>query len=124
MTTENTRGSGWPVVGPVRKEGSLITRLWPGWAPADRAQEYARHHRSEVLAGRRGVARFEGARLLLRTTGDETELVSLTIFDDTDAVRAFADPTIETAVMADEAREVLIRFDDHVSHDETAFETS
>jgi heme-degrading monooxygenase HmoA len=60
----------------------VITRMWRGWAPADRAQEYERHYRSEVLAVLRGVAGFQGARLLRRTTGDKTEFVSLTFFDD------------------------------------------
>ena len=41
-----------------------------------------------------------------------------------DAVRAFAGPNYETAVVAEEAREVLVRFDDHVSHYETAVESS
>ena len=104
--------------------GSVITRVWRGWAPADRAQAYERHYRSEVLSVLRGVRGFEGARLLQRTTGGETEFVSLTFFDDLDAVRAFAGPDYETAVVADEARQVLTRFDDHVSHYETAFETS
>jgi heme-degrading monooxygenase HmoA len=108
----------------VRKGGSVITRVWRGWTPADRAQQYERHYRSEVLAVLRGVAGFQGARLLRRTTGDETEFVSLTFFDDLDAVRAFAGPDYETAVVADEAREVLVRFDGHVGHYETAFETS
>ncbi|MGH9211631.1 MAG: antibiotic biosynthesis monooxygenase family protein [Acidimicrobiales bacterium] len=102
----------------------MITRMWRGWAPADRAQDYERHYRSDVLAVLRGVAGFQGARLLGRTTGDETEFVSLTFFDDLYAVRAFAGADYETAVVADEAREVLIRFDDHVGHYETAFETS
>jgi heme-degrading monooxygenase HmoA len=102
----------------------VITRLWRGWTPPDRAQDYERHYRCEVLPGLRGVAGFAGTRLLRRTTGDETEFVSLTFFDDLDAVRAFAGPDYETAVVADEAREVLIRFDDHVGHYETAVETS
>jgi hypothetical protein len=46
--------------------------------------------------------------------------VSLTLFDDLDAVRSFAGPDYETAVVAGEAREVLIRFDERVSHYETA----
>jgi antibiotic biosynthesis monooxygenase (ABM) superfamily enzyme len=108
----------------ARKGGSVITRVWRGWAPTDRAQEYERHYRSEVLHVLRGVHGFEGARLLQRTTGAETEFVSLTFFDDLEAVRAFAGPDYEIAVVADEAREVLTRFDDRVSHYETAFEAS
>ena len=102
----------------------MITRVWRGWAPADRAPEYERHYRSAVLPVLRGVAGFEGARLLRRTTDDETECVSLTFFDDLDAIRAFAGPDYEAAVVADEAREVLVRFDDHVGHYETAVESS
>jgi heme-degrading monooxygenase HmoA len=102
----------------------VITRVWRGWAPADRAQQYERHYRCEVLAVLRGVAGFQGARLLRRRTGEETEFVSLTFFDDLDAVRAFVGPDYQTAVVANEAREVLVRFDDHVGHYETALETS
>ena len=102
--------------------GSVITRVWRGWAPADRAQVYERHYRSEVLSVLRGVRGFEGARLLQRTTGGETEFVSLTFFDDLDAVRGFAGPDYETAVVAEEAREVLIRFDERVAHYETALD--
>jgi heme-degrading monooxygenase HmoA len=102
----------------------VITRVWRGWAPADRAQDYERHYRSEVVPTLQGVPGFEGARLLRRTIADETEFVSLTFFDDLEAIRAFAGPDYETAVVADDAREVLIRCDDHVRHYETAFETS
>ena len=58
------------------------------------------------------MAGLEGARLLRRTAGDETEFVSLTYFDDLDAVRAFTGPDYETAVVADHARGILVRFDD------------
>ena len=80
----------------------MITRVWRGWAPADRAQDYERHYRCEVLPVLQGVAGFEGARLLRRTIAGETEFVSLTFFDDLDAIRAFAGPDYETAVVADE----------------------
>jgi heme-degrading monooxygenase HmoA len=67
------------------------------------------------------VSGFGGARLLRRTLGEETEFVSLTFFDDLDAIRSFAGPDYETAVVAEEARKVLIRFDERVCHYETAF---
>ena len=102
----------------------MITRVWRGWAPAGRAEEYVGHYRCEVLPVLRGVAGFAGARLLRRTRGDETEFVSLTFFDDLDAVRAFTGPDYETAVVADGARGILVRFDERVGHYETAFETS
>jgi hypothetical protein len=52
--------------------------------------------------------------------GAETEVVSLTFFDDLDAVRGFAGPDYEPAVAAGEARQVLIRFDEQIGDYETA----
>jgi hypothetical protein len=48
--------------------------------------------------------------------------VSLTFFDDLEAVRGFAGVDYETAVVAEDAPKVLIRFDERVGHYETAFE--
>lgn len=101
----------------------MITRMWRGWARSDQADRYEQHYRSEVMVTLRQVPGFRGARLLRRTLGEETEFVSLTLFDDLDAIRSFAGPDYETAVVAGEARQVLIRFDEQVSHYESAFES-
>lgn len=101
----------------------MIARMWRGWTRTDQADEYDEHYRAEVLTTLRGVPGFQGARLLRRTVGDETEFVSLTFFDDIEAVRSFAGPDYETAVVADAARRVLTRFDETVTHYETAFAT-
>lgn len=100
----------------------MITRMWRGWTRSTEADRYEQHYRLEVLPNLRQVPGFRGARLLRRGVGDETEFVSLTLFNDLDAIRAFAGADYETAVVAGEAREVLIRFDDRVSHFETAVE--
>jgi heme-degrading monooxygenase HmoA len=97
----------------------VVTRMWRGWARTDQADRYERHYRTEVAATLGQVPGFRGARLLRRQVGGETEFVSLTYFDDLDAVRRFAGPDYETAVVAAEAREVLVRFDDRVSHYQT-----
>jgi heme-degrading monooxygenase HmoA len=98
----------------------VITRMWRGWTRAADADRYERHYRSEVMGTLRQVPGFRGARLLRRTVGEDTEFVSLTLFDDLDAVRGFAGADYEAAVVAGEAREVLIRFDERVGHYETA----
>jgi heme-degrading monooxygenase HmoA len=94
----------------------VIARLWRGWTRSAEADRYDRHYRSDVLPALRQVPGFRGARLLRRTVGEETEFVSLTVFDDLDAIRGFAGSDHETAVVAEEAREVLVRFDERVSH--------
>jgi len=100
----------------------VITRMWRGWARSDQADRYERHYRSEVMGTLRQVPGFRGARLLRRSIGEETEFVSLTFFDDLDAIRGFAGPDYETAVVAGEARKVLVRFDERVCHYQTAVE--
>lgn len=100
----------------------MIARMWQGWTRAEEADRYDRLYRTEVLSDLRQVPGFRGARLLRRTVAGETEFVSLTFFDDLEAIRAFAGPEYETAVVAEEARKVLVRFDERVRHYEIAFE--
>lgn len=101
----------------------MITRLWRGWASADQAEQYHQHYRDEVLTSLEGVPGFLGARLLRRGVGDEIEFVSLTSFEDLDAMRSFAGPDYDQAVVAEPARKVLTRFDATVTIYETAFAT-
>jgi heme-degrading monooxygenase HmoA len=108
--------------GAVPEETVVITRMWRGWTRSDQADRYEQHYRTEVLDTLRQVPGFRGARLLRRTIGEETEFVSLTFFDDLDAIRSFAGSDYETAVVAGEARKVLLRFDERVCHYETAFD--
>jgi heme-degrading monooxygenase HmoA len=72
-----------------------ITRMWRGWTQADQADRYEQHYRSEVVEVLRQVPGFRGARLLRRQVGGETEFLSLTFFDDLDAIRSFAGPDYE-----------------------------
>jgi heme-degrading monooxygenase HmoA len=91
--------------------------MWRGWARSqDDADRYDAHYRSEVMSSLTQLPGFRGARLLRRTVGEETEFVSLTFFDDLDAVRAFAGDDYERAVVA----EALSHFDATVAHYEVA----
>jgi heme-degrading monooxygenase HmoA len=94
----------------AEEETVVITRTWRGWSRSDQADRYEQHYRSEVVATLRQVPGFRGARLLRRTLGEETGFLSLTLFDDLDAIRSFAGSDYETTVVAGEARSMLIRF--------------
>lgn len=100
----------------------MVVRMWRGWTRAENADRYERHYRSEVLSSLRKVPGFSGARLLRREVGEETEFLSLTFFDDLDAIRAFAGKEYDAAVVAGEARQVLVRYDARVRHYDLAFE--
>jgi heme-degrading monooxygenase HmoA len=103
-------------------DDDVIARVWRGWTRVQTADRYDQHYRSEVLSTLRQVRGFRGARLLRRDVDDETEFVSVTLFDDFDSIRAFAGDDYEVAVVAEEARMVLTRFDGHVAHYDVAFQ--
>jgi heme-degrading monooxygenase HmoA len=94
--------------------------MWRGWSDSNDASLYERHYQADVLPVLRQIAGFRGAHLLRRAIDDETEFVSLTFFDDLDAVRAFAGEDYEAAVLANAARRLLVRFDTRVLHFDVA----
>lgn len=96
----------------------MIARIWRGWAPVTTADDYQHHYESEVAGHLRQVADFGGARLLRRQEGDEVMFTSITFFTSMDDVRAFAGRDPEQAVVEDEARRALTRWDERVTHHE------
>ncbi len=98
----------------------MIARTWRGWAAAATADDYQRHYETDVAEHLRDVPGFQGARLLRRQAGDEVEFTSITFFTDLDAVRGFAGESYEEAVLEEDARRALSRWDDRVSHAEVA----
>jgi heme-degrading monooxygenase HmoA len=105
------------------EEADVIARVWRGWTRAEDGHHYDEHYHNEVLPALRQIGGFRGAHLLRRAAADETEFVSLTFFEDIEAIRAFAGTDYEAAVVADEARRVLVRFDDRVVHYDVTAET-
>lgn len=96
----------------------MIARVWRGWAPADKADDYQRHFESEVAAHLTDVHGFRGARLLRHREGDEVAFTSITFFTSMQAVRGFAGAHPDRAVIEDAARQVLSRWDEKVAHHE------
>lgn len=67
----------------------------------------------------RQIDGYRGISLCRRELADEVEFVTIIWFDSLDAVRAFAGPDYERAVMPPAARAVLSRFDTTSAHYET-----
>jgi heme-degrading monooxygenase HmoA len=98
----------------------MLARLWHGWAKPESADAYEQLLRAEVLPGiERRIDGFRGVFLLRRDAGDEIEFVTITLFDDLDAVRRFAGEDYTIAVIHEPARRLLTRFDERSTHYET-----
>ncbi len=94
----------------------MIGRLWRGWTAADKADAYEELLRTRVLPGIRRVEGYRGAYALRREVEEGAEFVTLTLWDSMDAVRRFAGEDHKTAVVPEEARALLSRYDQTSTH--------
>ena len=97
----------------------MISRIWHGWTKREDADKYEGMLRADVLPGIHRVKGYNGAYLLRREAGGETEFVTITLFDDIDSVRGFAGTDYTRAVIAPGAGKLLTRYDERSAHYET-----
>ena len=94
----------------------MVIREWRGRVNRERATEYPKHFRNRVVPDLRRVPGFTGAFLSERTNGNVVEFFVLTRWASMDAIRAFAGPNPEKAVVEPGAIAVLTDYDHSVSH--------
>jgi hypothetical protein len=96
----------------------MISRIWHGWTTPANADAYESLLRSEIFGGigARRIAGFQGIDLLRRDHGTTVEFVTIMWFASLDAVRVFAGPDHEVAVVPPAARTLLERFDARSAH--------
>lgn len=96
----------------------MIRRVWHGWTTAADAGAYEALLLREIAPtiGERGIPGCLGMEVLRRPLGDEVEFVTIMRFESMDAVRAFAGPDPEAAVVPPAARALLRRFDLRSAH--------
>lgn len=96
----------------------MIARLWSARTTPAHAPAYAEHLRNQVLPELQSVDGYAGALLLEQETpdSDAVELIVITLWQSLDAIKGFAGPDVEGAVVADEAVAVLTDFDRRARH--------
>jgi heme-degrading monooxygenase HmoA len=102
----------------------MIARLWHGWTKPENADTYELLVATKVLPSFEHLKGYKGAYLLRDDRQNETEFVTLTLFEDLEAVRRFAGEDYQTAVVPPEARKLLSRFDERSKHYETVLTPS
>ena len=94
----------------------MIVRAWRGYAAVTDEETYPRHLLQTVRPKLETIAGFRGLYLLRRRTAGEVEFQVLTLWESMEAIRDFAGPDLERAVVEPEAEEALVRFDTRVRH--------
>ena len=98
----------------------MIARVWHGYTKPEHADSYEALLKPETLPGIGKVKGYCGSYLLRRPLGGEVEFITILLFDSIDEIRAVAGPDYETAVIPEERRRFLSRFDDKAAHYEIA----
>ncbi len=81
----------------------MIARLWRGWTAPEKADTYEALLRAEILPGIHRMKGYRGAYLMRRDMEGGVEFVTLTFWENMEAVRGFAGEDYETAVVPLEA---------------------
>ncbi|MBZ5655043.1 MAG: antibiotic biosynthesis monooxygenase [Acidobacteriia bacterium] len=98
----------------------MIARIWHGYTKPEHADAYEAMLKPELLPGISKVKGYRGSYLLRRQAGAEVEFITIILWDSVDAIRAVAGPDYETAVIPEERRKYLSRYDAKATHYEIA----
>jgi heme-degrading monooxygenase HmoA len=98
----------------------MIARIWRGAVRREDSDAYAEYIGGTGLAEYLATPGNRGAWMLRRDVGERTEFVMFTLWDSTDAIRAFAGDDIEKAVYYPEDDRYLVERGETVEHYEVA----
>ncbi len=100
----------------------MIGRIWRGLTTRDNADAYEEVLRRKVLPELGAIDGSRGAFVMRRDVEGGVEFVTLTLFESLDAVREFAGPAYEQAVVIPEAEALLSSFEKSAIHYEIAIQ--
>ena len=103
---------------------TMISRIWHGYTTIGNADTYEKLLKEEIFTGikNRNIKGYKGIHLLRRQMEKETEFITIMWFDSLKAVEEFAGNDYEMAVVPDNARKILLRFDARSQHYEVKLE--
>jgi antibiotic biosynthesis monooxygenase (ABM) superfamily enzyme len=94
----------------------VIARLWRGYTKPEHADTYEAMLKPELLPGISKRKGYRGSYLLRRNGGEEIEFVTILLWDSIDDLRVIAGADYETAVIPEERRRYLSRYDAVATH--------
>jgi len=94
----------------------MISRQWRGIARPEHADEYIEHLRRDTFPQLARIAGFVDASILRRMAKDGVEFLVVTRWRSLDAIRKFAGADVETAVVPENVRRMMLDYDRRVAH--------
>jgi hypothetical protein len=94
----------------------MVARVWHGYTTRANADAYEAMLKPELLPGLSSAKGFRGSYLLRRPGEAEVEFITIILWDSLDDIRAIAGSDYERAVIPDERRSLLTRWDEKAAH--------
>jgi len=102
-------------------EVKVIARIWKGWTTHDNARAYEELFKNTVLPKvTQAVDGYISANLLRRETEDNVEFTTIFWFQSLEAVKRFAGPNFEQAVVPEQVKALMSHYKEIVHHHDVA----
>ena len=102
----------------------MIVRTWVAYARPGNARAYREHVQGAVLPQLRKLPGFLGLSLCQAERGDRVEILVISRWQSIEAIKSFAGPKPERAMVEPCARAILSEFDDFATHYEVLLEAA
>lgn len=94
----------------------MIVRMWHGRVPTDKAEAYRRFLNETAIPDYSSVDGNLGVYILERRDGDVTHFITLTFWEDMEAIKRFAGDDPEVAKYYPQDKDFLLEFEPGVVH--------
>lgn len=94
----------------------MIARMWHGRVPASKADAYRKFLNGRAIPDYHSVMGNISVHILERREGDITHFITLTFWENLDAIKGFAGDDVETAKYYPEDKNFLLEFEPKVVH--------
>ena len=101
---------------PSVKPKPMIARIWHGRTLTAKADEYQKYLDASGVARILKTQGNHGVEVLRKADGPRTDFVVISYWESIDAVKRFAGPDFERAVIMDRDKEFLIEVEPNVLH--------
>jgi heme-degrading monooxygenase HmoA len=94
----------------------MVVRIWHGRVPTSKAIAYREFLCQRAVPDYRAVAGNLSVQILQRTEGDVTHFITMTTWENMQAIKGFAGEKVETAKYYPEDHDFLLEFEPSVVH--------
>jgi heme-degrading monooxygenase HmoA len=98
----------------------MIARTWHGYTTPEDADAYEALLKPELLPGLSKMSGFAASYLLRRSSENEVEFMTIIFWDSYEALRAISGEDYEIAIVPEERRKYLKRYDGRAQHYEVS----